>query len=371
MRATASHHGFEEWTKLGEGTYADVYRCVHTKSGRRVAIKRVRPTLTKDGVDVPTLRELKALQEFAQVGHPNVLQLLGFFCGASVGGEGNAIHMALELCPAGDLQSVIEDRETLLSPADVKSYMRMALAGLRHCHAHWVLHLDLKPANLLIGPGGQLKLADFGLARLYAGERAERFSPNIVTLPYRAPELLFGAREYDVAVDMWAMGAIFAELMLQQRFFSVAGWPAAGWEERKAQLVAIFQILGTPTGVVVPTDMEGAAKVAGGAARAGRGGGVGALSGDTPERRRWPAAATLPAYAHFAPSDGVDLARVFPAATPAALDLLDALLMFDPARRADAKHALASAFFAEEPVATAPAKLAAYRKRVGEGGEES
>ena len=373
MRATAvekTHVGFSGWTKLGSGTYADVFSCVHDGSGERVAIKRVRRHLTAQGVDVPTLRELKALQEFAQTAHPNVLRLLGFFFSSgfdSARGAASAVHMALEFCPAGDLQGVIDDRATLLPPADVKAYMSMALAGLAHCHAHWVLHLDLKPANLLIGPGGQLKIADFGLARLYAGERAERFQTNVVTLPYRAPELLFGAREFDGAVDTWAMGCIFAELMLQQRFFTIrSGAVTPGWAESKAQLEAIFSVMGTPitenTTFAESKSGGGAALGEAASASAAAASASGAGTGAGAERRQWPSAPTLPAFAQFAPCDGISLARCFPAATPAALALLEELLMFDPARRADAKHALGSAFFGEAPDATAASALAAYRK---------
>ncbi|VAH18842.1 unnamed protein product [Triticum turgidum subsp. durum] len=116
-----------------------------------------------------------------------------------------------------DLEAVIRDRNIVLSPADIKSYIQMMLKGLAFCHKKWVLHRDMKPNNLLIGAEGQLKLGDFGLARIF-GSPERNFTHQVFARWYRAPELLFGTKQYGSAVDVWAAGCIFAELLLRRPF---------------------------------------------------------------------------------------------------------------------------------------------------------
>eukprot|EP00976_Prorocentrum_cordatum_P071512 1180355-Prorocentrum_minimum.AAC.7 len=107
-----------------------------------------------------------------------------------------------------------------------------------YCHKMWVLHRDLKPNNLLIAPDGSLKLADFGLARVF-GSPDRQLTNQVFQRWYRAPELLYGTRQYGPAVDMWALGVIFAELMLRRPYF-------AGTSDLD-QLAKVFAALGTPT----------------------------------------------------------------------------------------------------------------------------
>lgn len=167
-----------------------------------------------------------------------------------------------------DLEAVIKDRSLIFQAADIKSWMAMCFKGLEFCHRNWILHRvscgllrraallrqvtllrlcslgviarqqDLKPNNLLIAADGRLKLADFGLAREYADAEA-KMTHQVVTLWYRAPELLFGARSYTDAVDNWAAGCIFAELMLRL--------PYMAGESDFGQLETIFRALGSPT----------------------------------------------------------------------------------------------------------------------------
>lgn len=170
---------------------------------------------------------------------------------------------------------IIKDRSLVFLPADIKSWMAMTFRGLEFCHRNWVLHRvsfmcsfktfwltrdivvqDLKPNNLLIASDGQLKIADFGLARDFADPGYKMtcqvitrcgFSHSFVhrsthTIPsswYRPPELLFGSRYYSSAVDIWSVGAIFAELMLRI--------PYLPGESDMDQLKTTFRALGTPT----------------------------------------------------------------------------------------------------------------------------
>lgn len=96
--------------------------------------------------------------------------------------------------------------------------MQMILKGLAACQKTWTLHLDLKPSNILVRSDGELKLADFGSARIRASPEIVRLSPVVVTRWYRQPELLYVAKKYDADIDMWSVGCIFAELMLRQPY---------------------------------------------------------------------------------------------------------------------------------------------------------
>lgn len=124
-------------------------------------------------------------------------------------------------------------------PAElVKSYMYQLLKGLEFCHSHRVLHRDLKPQNLLIDSHGCIKLADFGLARAF-GIPIRAYTHEVVTLWYRAPEILMGARQYACPVDVWSVGCIFAEM--------ITGRPLFPGDSEIDELFRIFRVLGTPT----------------------------------------------------------------------------------------------------------------------------
>ncbi|RKP24823.1 kinase-like domain-containing protein, partial [Syncephalis pseudoplumigaleata] len=219
--------------KLGEGTYAVVYEGkspTELATSRQVAIKKIKVRQQKDGLDVSALREIKALQELR---HPHILELLDVYAH-----KGN-LNLVLEYLDS-DLEQIIKDRSIVFTAANIKSWMLMTLRGIEHCHRNWIVHRDMKPNNLLLSSSGQLKIADFGLARDYADlNAAGRMTSQVVTLWYRAPELLFGARDYASAVDMWSVGCIFAELMLRT--------PYLPGDSEMQQLDLIFKALGTPT----------------------------------------------------------------------------------------------------------------------------
>jgi len=215
---------------LGEGTFGVVFLALDLANDRaKVAVKRIKVAHFIDGVHWTSLREIKILQE---ISHDNVVPLLDVFAGVE------CVHLVFEYCPY-DLSHIIEDSSVPdMSESIVKSYLQMLLRGCQALHDAWVLHRDLKPSNLLLSPSGLLKIADFGLARVYGSPNRE-MTATVVTIHYRAPELLFGAKEYGPAVDMWSVGCIFAELMMRVPFFAGNG--------EIDQLGKIFHALGTPT----------------------------------------------------------------------------------------------------------------------------
>jgi cyclin-dependent kinase 7 len=293
---------YERGDLLGEGTFGIVYSAIQKSTNRKVAIKQFKRGKFKDGVDFTALREVK-LQ--AELKHRNVVELLDVFV------ANDTINLVFEILPK-NLDDVIKDKAIVLSPADIKAYMKMLLEGLAYCHEHFVLHRDLKPENLLIGPDGQVKIGDFGLARVY-GSPNRNMTSMVCTIWYRPPELLFGAREYSGSVDMWGAGCIFAELMLRMPYLT-------GINELD-QLGKIFHALGTPT------------------------------------EADWPGMCSLPNYVEFTPNSPPPLSSIFTAATEDALDLLSKLLKFNPSERSTAVEALKHPYFQNAPAPTPPEKL--------------
>lgn len=190
-----------------------------------------------------------------------------------------------------------------LDPKTVKSFMYQLLQGIQFCHDNRVLHRDLKPQNLLINTRGQLKLADFGLARAF-GIPVNTFSNEVVTLWYRAPDVLLGSRTYSTSIDIWSAGCILAEMF--------TGRPLFAGSSNEDQLQKIFHLMGTPN------------------------------------EHTWPGISSLPNYSpNFTQYAPQDLRAVIPQIDPVALDLLQGLLQMQPETRITAKQALMHPWFAE------------------------
>ncbi|KAJ4302198.1 TFIIH complex serine/threonine-protein kinase subunit kin28 [Collariella sp. IMI 366227] len=198
--------------KLGEGTYANVYlgHARHDPS-ILVAIKKIKVQQQyQDGMAPDAVRELKYLRELR---HPNIIALRSVFSS-----KDQNLNLVLEYLPLGDLEMLIRDVDRVRYGAgDIKAWMGMLSRAVWFCHDNFVLHRDIKPNNLLIAADGEVKLADFGLAR----------------------GLLFGARHYSGAVDVWSVGMVFAELIIRAPFL-------AGNTEVE-QISLICKQIGTPT----------------------------------------------------------------------------------------------------------------------------
>ncbi|XP_074063032.1 cyclin-dependent kinase 20 isoform X2 [Macrotis lagotis] len=216
--------------RIGEGAHGIVFKAKHVETGEIVALKKVALRRLEDGIPNQALREIKALQEIED--NQYVVKLKAVFP------HGAGFVLAFEFM-LSDLSEVIRHGKQLLVPAQVKAYMQMLLKGVAFCHANNIVHRDLKPANLLISSSGQLKIADFGLARVFSHEGDRLYSHQVATRWYRAPELLYGARQYDEGVDLWAVGCILGELL--------NGSPLFPGENDIEQLCCVLQVLGTPS----------------------------------------------------------------------------------------------------------------------------
>lgn len=347
-----THAQYAAVRRLGGGSFGEVTAGCHLVTGAAVAMKRVVVRRPDKGLPDNVLRELKALQHLA--GEPHVVRLLDYFA------LGSSITMVMELCPGGDLHSALgfsaaaEDvegsgnveggmcRREPLSPACIKSIVRQILLGVANCHKHGILHRDVKPGNVLLGADGTLKLADFGLARFardrfaHQDDRVIRdaeYTHTVQTRWYRAPEILYGARRYSGAVDVWSVGAILGELLSSRG-------PLLPGDSDIDQLLRTLRLLGTPT------------------------------------EERWPGARHLPDFGKIAvaPCEPVARAAAIPdnADPGLATDFLFRLLALDPKERPTAAEALEDAYFTSEPPALAPAAaLEELRRRCGSCGEST
>ena len=117
-----------------------------------------------------------------------------------------------------DLKTLLEDMREPFLPSETKTLLLQILSATEFLHSHWILHRDLKTSNLLMNNRGEIKVADFGMTRYY-GDPSPKLTQLVVTLWYRAPELLLGAESYGAEIDMWSIGCIFGELLTKDPLF--------------------------------------------------------------------------------------------------------------------------------------------------------
>ncbi|KAF7635601.1 Protein kinase domain-containing protein [Meloidogyne graminicola] len=232
-RASLNEIGFgraETYKKifdLGEGTYATVYLGQSLLTGRSVAMKEIRLE-HEEGAPCTAIREVSLLRNLK---HANIVTL------HDVVHTNSVLTLVFEFVEQ-DLREYMEELEDQMSIKNVQLFTFQLLRGLNYCHSRRILHRDLKPQNLLVTKGGELKLADFGLARAQSIP-TKSYSSEVVTLWYRPPDVLLGSTEYTTHIDMWAVGCIIYEMLTNLPLF-----PGSSPTE---QLKLIFQKLGTPT----------------------------------------------------------------------------------------------------------------------------
>lgn len=237
---------YQKIEKIGEGTYGVVYKARNRMSGELVALKKIRLEAEDEGIPSTAIREISILKELQ---HPNIVRLH------------DVIHTEKKLTLVFeylemDLKKFL-DTNAACSRDTIKTLLYQLLKGVAFCHDRRVLHRDLKPQNLLIktaasssmgdvagAPCYELKLADFGLARAF-GIPVRSYTHEVVTLWYRAPDVLMGSRRYSTPVDLWSVGCIFGEMASSRPLFP--------GNSETDQLHRIFHVLGTPTEESWPT----------------------------------------------------------------------------------------------------------------------
>merc|ERR1711997_1199444 len=180
------------------------------KTGEIVAMKKIRLESEEEGVPSTAIREVSLLKE---LNHPNIVRLQDVIM------QESRLYLIFEFLTM-DLKKYLDTipAKEMMNPNLVKSYTYQILQAMLFCHQRRVLHRDLKPQNLLIDKNGAIKLADFGLARA-SGIPVRVYTHEVVTLWYRAPEILLGSTKYSCPVDMWSIGCIFAEMANKRPLF--------------------------------------------------------------------------------------------------------------------------------------------------------
>ena len=224
--------------RIGEGAFGEVRLGLDNDTGNQVALKYVK-ILSKKKLGIPkaVFREMESLR---QLSSHFVIQLIDVYPVET------ALVLVLEYM-ASDLSEVILQAPQHLPRSHIKCIMLMLIEAIGHCHKSGIIHRDIKPSNILLSKNGQLKIGDFGLARLLehppnsaaAAAGHQSLSHQVATRCYRAPELLYASRHYDFAVDMWSCGVVLGELMLLSPLF-----PGTNDID---QMFKVFQIMGTPT----------------------------------------------------------------------------------------------------------------------------
>ncbi|XP_062514279.1 mitogen-activated protein kinase 7-like [Corticium candelabrum] len=307
---------YEPQEGIGSGSFGVVCSALDTKTGQRVAIKKIPKVFDVVTTAKRTYREIKILKHFK---HDNIISIRDIMRPPDLE-QWHDIYVVLDLMES-DLHHVIHSNQPL-TDEHLRYFLYQTLRGVKYMHSAHVLHRDLKPSNLLINADCELKIGDFGMARGLASTPDEHrtfMTEYVATRWYRAPELMLSLSHYTTAIDMWSVGCIFGEMIARKQLF-----PGTNYLH---QLQLILSVLGTPAPEFV--------------------------NGIKAER--------VKAYLQQLPhKDPVPLASVLPTASVNALHLLTRLLHFNPSERVSAMEALSHPYLAkyhdvdDEPVCVPP-----------------
>lgn len=311
---------FTRKNKLGEGTYGSVFKGADKETGEVVALKRINTEQEENGFPLTAIREVKILKALE---HENIVKLKEIVTSKEQNGSNEVprnVYMVFEYHPY-DLTGILQSREISLSQDLIKSWSYQLLAGTHYMHTNKIIHRDLKASNILISQSGELKIADWGLARSW-NESMKRLTNPVVTRWYRSIELMLGTQEYSPKIDMWSVGCIIAEMFRRDGLLK-------GGETELSQLQLIFHTCGHP------------------------------------DVNAWPdIRQKCPKWAEFEPRPDEPvlpnrlpdiLKKTMPPShmgwmTPNAIDLISNLLTYDPSKRWDAPTALKADYFWEKPI---------------------
>ncbi|CAN1853426.1 Cell division control protein 2 homolog A [Linum perenne] len=290
---------YEKVEKIGEGTYGVVYKARDRITNETIALKKIRLEQEDEGVPSTAIREISLLKEMQ---HGNIVRCYRLQDVVHSEKRLYLVFEYLDLDLKKHMDSCPEFGTFTIVFFYLQTFLYQILRGIAYCHSHRVLHRDLKPQNLLIDRRtNALKLADFGLARAF-GIPVRTFTHEVVTLWYRAPEILLGSRHYSTPVDVWSVGCIFAEMVNQHPLFP--------GDSEIDELFKIFRIMGTPNEDI------------------------------------WPGVTSLPDFKSSFPKwPSKDLATVVQTLDLAGIDLLRKMLCLDPSKRITARTALEHEYF--------------------------
>lgn len=302
---------YELYNQLGQGTFGVVTKARQKSSGKLVAIKKFIVKDKKEGFPITAFREITIMKKLKNI---NILQIVDMIHEK----EGSFFYTVSPYI-SSDLNGLLNNPRISLSLPQIKSLMQQILRGINYVHQSGYLHRDIKTANILLDHFGIVKIADFGLARLFHGDPPSspdsppgggkfEYTGLVVTRWYRPPELLLGDRKYTTAVDMWGIGCVFGELFTKK--------PILEGRSDVHQAEIIFRLLGSPTPENFPN-------------------------------------------CHLINRHGIDLKNNYPRTLEAtfsplmtrdALKLLAGMLTLDPMKRFNALKCLQSSFFTVEPM---------------------
>lgn len=222
--------------QIGQGTYGKVYKCRDVVTNEIVALKKINILKPLDGFPLSTIREINLL---GMLKHENIVALKNIVSVKEGESQTNRVYLAFEYCEF-DLCGLLYTDSCPLSSKHICSYIRQLLLALIECQKKNIVHRDLKPANIFVTRNNIIKVGDFGLAR-QLNDYNSQYTSNVITLYYRAPELLLNCTEYKYEIDIWSVGCIIFEMVTKKTLFR----PTNAHREVD-QLKTIFNLCGTP-----------------------------------------------------------------------------------------------------------------------------